>query len=81
MVKTAKSKFMVEMEKRNKRYDEVQKVMDKFAEAAKKDDLSFGYAYMAGYLQSLIVGIAAKSEETAKDVIEQLNRSTVIKGS
>ena len=80
MVKTAKSKFMVEMEKRNKRYAEVQEVMNKFADAAKKDDLSFGYAYMAGYLQSMIASLAANSEASTKDIINQLKNSSVMKG-
>jgi hypothetical protein len=80
MVKTAKSKFMVEMEKRNKRYAEVQEVMNKFAEAAKKEDSEFGYAYMCGYLQSMIASLAADSKASTEDVINQLKNSSVMKG-
>jgi hypothetical protein len=74
-----KSKTMAAIAKRNKRYDEVKVVMDQFAEAMKKNN-DYGYAYMAGYLQSLVVSIAADSVESTEDVINQLKNSSIMKG-
>ena len=74
-----KSKTMAAIAKRNKRYDEVKVVMDQFAEAMKKNE-DYGYAYMAGYLQSMIVSIAADSKDATADVINQLKNSSIMKG-
>ena len=75
-----KSKTMAAIAKRNKRYDEVKAVMNQFTEAMKKNE-DFGYAYMAGYFQSMIISMAADSKDATADVINQFKDSSVMKGA
>ena len=75
-----KSKTMAAIARRNKRYDEVKVVMNEFAEAMKKDE-DHGYAYMAGYLQMLVISIAADSKASTAHVINQLKTSSIMKGA
>ena len=75
-----KSKTTAAIARRNKRYDEVRVVMNQFAEAMKKNE-DHGYAYMAGYFQSMIVSLAADSKASTAHVINQLKTSSIMKGA
>jgi len=66
------SKFVRELQVRGARFDMIQKVMREFEDSILKKNPDAGYAYLAGYLSTMITSLAADRLDTTEDLIAKL---------
>ena len=66
------SKFVRELQVRGARFEKIQTVMREFEDSVLKKNPDAGYAYLAGYLSTMIISLAADRLDTTENLISDL---------